>query len=173
VRNKIRNAKRRFERDIAKGCGSEQSNKKRFFAYVRQKTKSRPSIGPLKDASGRTVQEDGEMAKLLNSFFSSVFTRENATNLPEPADTGCREEIQFVKITARAVRDKINKLRVDGAAGPVNIGPLLLKKLGKEVAGPLAKIMQTSLNDGTVPEDWRSANVTPIFKKGRKCDPGN
>jgi len=24
-----------------------------------------------------------------------------------------------------------------------------------------------------VPEDWRKANVTPIFKKGKKEDPGN
>jgi len=24
-----------------------------------------------------------------------------------------------------------------------------------------------------VPKDWREANVTPIFKKGKKEDPGN
>ena len=26
---------------------------------------------------------------------------------------------------------------------------------------------------GEVPEDWRKANVTPLFKKGKKEDPGN
>ena len=26
---------------------------------------------------------------------------------------------------------------------------------------------------GEVPEDWRKANVTPVFKKGKKEDPGN
>jgi hypothetical protein len=31
MKNMIRNAKRKFERDIAKGCGSDQANKKRFF----------------------------------------------------------------------------------------------------------------------------------------------
>jgi hypothetical protein len=30
-----------------------------------------------------------------------------------------------------------------------------------------------SLSEGIVPEDWRKANVTPIFKKGRKTDPEN
>ena len=27
--------------------------------------------------------------------------------------------------------------------------------------------------DSTIPSDWRKANVTPIFKKGKKEDPGN
>jgi hypothetical protein len=173
VRNMIRNAKRRFEHDIAKGCGSEQTNKKRFFAYIKQKTKSRAGIGPLKDSSGRMVQEDGEMAELLNHFFSSVFTREDVTNVPNPADTGCREEIRNINITVRAVKDKIRKLRVDAAAGPDGIGPLLLKKLIDEISVPLAAVMKVSLSEGMVPEDWRKANVTPIFKKGRKSDPEN
>jgi hypothetical protein len=36
VKNMIRNLKRRFEREIAKGSGSEQANKRRFFSYVRK-----------------------------------------------------------------------------------------------------------------------------------------
>jgi hypothetical protein len=48
-----------------------------------------------------------------------------------------------------------------------------LKKLCNELAEPLAKVMRASLRSGEVPEDWRTANVTPIFKKGRKSDPEN
>jgi hypothetical protein len=33
--------------------------------------------------------------------------------------------------------------------------------------------MRQSLEEGLVPEDWRTANVTPVFKKGAKTDPGN
>jgi hypothetical protein len=29
------------------------------------------------------------------------------------------------------------------------------------------------MDTGGVPEDWKSANVTPIFKKGAKSEPGN
>ena len=44
TRNMIRNAKRRFEKRLASGNGG---NNRPFFSYVKQKTKSRPSIGPL------------------------------------------------------------------------------------------------------------------------------
>ena len=33
--------------------------------------------------------------------------------------------------------------------------------------------MQRSLIEGFVPDDWKIADVTPIFKKGKKSDPGN
>jgi len=41
------------------------------------------------------------------------------------------------------------------------------------LAKPLSTIYQRSWLSGEVPEDWRLANVTPIYKKGRKDDLGN
>ena len=29
------------------------------------------------------------------------------------------------------------------------------------------------MTDSEIPADWKKGNVTPIFKKGRKEDPGN
>ena len=34
-------------------------------------------------------------------------------------------------------------------------------------------MFRRSLAEGVVPADWKKANVTPIFKKGSKGDPGN
>jgi hypothetical protein len=71
-----------------------------------------------------------------------------------------------MKISKRAIKVKIRKLRVDGAAGPDGLGPLVLEKLIDEITPSLAKVMRLSLSEGAVPEDWRTANVAPIFKKG-------
>ena len=38
---------------------------------------------------------------------------------------------------------------------------------------PLAQLYKHSWGSGVVPEDWKRANVVPIFKKGRKEDLGN
>ncbi|PKU45797.1 rna-directed dna polymerase from mobile element jockey- hypothetical protein [Limosa lapponica baueri] len=45
--------------------------------------------------------------------------------------------------------------------------------MGDVVAKPLSIIFGRSWRTGEVPEDWRKANVMPVFKKGKKKDPGN
>ena len=49
----------------------------------------------------------------------------------------------------------------------------MLRELADVVAEPLSIIFERSWRTGEVPEDWRKASVTPIFKKGKKEDPGN
>jgi len=48
----------------------------------------------------------------------------------------------------------------------------VLRELADVIAEPLSIIFERSWRT-EVPEDWRKASVTPIFKKGKKEDPGN
>ncbi|KAF7242141.1 NudC domain-containing protein 3 [Varanus komodoensis] len=51
--------------------------------------------------------------------------------------------------------------------------PRVIKELMEELSEPLAIIVNKSWKTGEVPDDWRRANVVPIFKKGKKDEPGN
>ena len=172
VRNLIRNAKRRFEKKLAQG-GEDGHSKRQFFSYVRTKTKSRPGVGPLKDKEGKMISGDKEMAEMLNAFFVSVFTREDTRNIPVPRPERLDRVLTTARITAEKVKRKVKRLRSGSAAGPDGVGPQLLQKLIESLDRPLAAIMQKSLDSGVVPRDWRTANVTPIFKKGSRSAPGN
>ena len=49
----------------------------------------------------------------------------------------------------------------------------MLRELADVIAEPLSIIFERSWRTGEVPEDWRKADVTPSFKKGKKEDPGS
>ena len=173
VKKMIRTAKRKFEKKLAEGGGKDGVQKRRFYAYVKQRTRTRPSIGPLKDREGRVVREDREMAGLFNGYFSSVFTREDTANVPEPDQMRMDSVLGDIQVTRKKVSDKIKKLKKGAASGPDMIGSSVLQELVDVVSSPLATIMRKSLDQGQVPQDWKAANVTPIFKKGSKYSPGN
>ena len=59
------------------------------------------------------------------------------------------------------------------AAGPDSLPTFILKVAANEIAPVFTKIFQKSYDTGTVPSDWRDANIVPIYKKGDKQQPSN
>ena len=49
----------------------------------------------------------------------------------------------------------------------------VLKELSSVTAKPLAKLFPNSLIQGVVPNDWREAYITALFKKGSKSTSEN
>jgi len=72
-----------------------------------------------------------------------------------------------------AVKSRLEKLREDKSPGDDDLSPRLLKMISKEIAQPVTILLNKSMSEGDVPLDWRSANVTPIFKKGCRNQPEN
>ena len=59
------------------------------------------------------------------------------------------------------------------AAGPDNLPSYFLKELANEISLALSTIFQASLNQGAIPDIWKSALIVPVHKKGSKKDPAN
>ena len=55
-------------------------------------------------------------------------------------------------------------IRIDKAPGVDELVPRFLAALSAEISVPLSIIYNRSLSEGEVPNDWRDANVSPIFK---------
>ncbi|CAM5074360.1 unnamed protein product [Natator depressus] len=83
------------------------------------------------------------------------------------------DEDMEVDITISEVDAKLEQFNGTKLGGPDNLHPRILKELAHEIASPLARIFNEAVNSGVVLYDWRFANIVPIFKKGKKGDPGN
>ncbi|CAM4662359.1 unnamed protein product [Lepidochelys kempii] len=160
-RNDIRRAKSHLELQLARDV---KSNKKGFFRYGGNKKKAKECVGPLLNEGGNLVTEDVEKANVLNAFFASVFTNKVSSQTAALGITKWGRDGQ-PSVEIEVVRDYLEKLDVHKSMG--------LKELAAVIAEPLAIIFENSWRTGEVPDDWKKANVVPIFKKGKKEDPGN
>ena len=63
--------------------------------------------------------------------------------------------------------------RISKAAGPDGLRPRVLKELSSELVPILTLLFQASLNQQSLPDIWKHANVNPIYKEGDKTNPSN
>ena len=160
-------AKRSYEKRI-----SMNGNKRPFNAYIKNKTKERTPVGPLK-VDKKTISDNAEMAEVLNQYFCSVFTKEDVQNIPTVQDLPYVSKLEKTVFTKQKVLNKLAKLKPGSAPGPDGLTTRILQDFSEQLATPLCMIFSLSMDTGVVPSDWRSANVTPIFKKGSRSKPEN
>jgi hypothetical protein len=61
-----------------------------------------------------------------------------------------------------------NILNTHKATGPDGIPTQALKELAHELTPVMSLFFQASVNKGSIPDEWKEANVVPIFKKDDK-----
>ena len=124
-------------------------------------------------SNGAKATTPFQEAELLNSFFSSVFTSENLNVLPELDDLHYDYSLNSVHITSDIVFNKLRTLRSNKSPGPNGLHPLALKEAAAQLCMPLSMLFRRSLDEEFLPDDWKRANIVPVFKKGVSSDPGN
>ena len=149
----------------------------RFWTLIKQQKSDSKEITSLK-SNGITYTKTSDKANMLNGQFQSVFTKLVPLKLKHLAVLILPRSLKFpsmpdIKITINGVSKQLSKLNPGKAAGPDNLTSRILKELHNEIAPMLSDIFNTSLREGKVPDDWRNASVTPVYKKGLKTKAEN
>ena len=71
------------------------------------------------------------------------------------------------------MRKKIEKMDPMKSPGPDALHPRILRELKDYIAEPLQELFTLSLKMGKLPNGLKTGNVSPIFKKGDRLNPGN
>jgi hypothetical protein len=132
-----------------------------FYKYVKRRKGNRENIPTIKDSSGRIITDSTEKANLQNSYYYTIFIRE-----------GCIPQIQEVNknnpftIDIKTIRRRIRKIGKNKSVGPDRVPGEILKMGGEAMIPYLVRLLEITMNNSTLPGDWRRATVVPVHKGG-------
>ena len=156
-------------------------NTKKLYSLLKHSKQDSSGISSLK-VTGRTFTADTDKADSLNQQFQSAFSPESPSflkalaqmTLQDLEDSGVNQPIKpspYTKISTHGIESLLKKLNPHKASGPDQLTPIVLQTLHNELAPILQVIFQKSIGQAQLPNIWKEANVSPIFKKGDRTDP--
>jgi len=78
-----------------------------------------------------------------------------------------------INILLEGVYNLLLNINTHKACRPDQIHGRVLKVTADIISPFLKLLFQSFLDSGVIPDDWRSANITPLFKQGDKQQPFN
>ena len=77
-------------------------------------------------------------------------------------------------LSCDSVKHALSSIKAKTAGGPDGLQAFVLKKLAPAISPNITSIFNSSIVHRTFPNEWKKANITPIWKgKGSKSDPTN
>ena len=164
----------------------DNGNKKSFWSYFKAQKRDNVGVSPLH--KGRQLLSDSKSkAQLLSDQFKiSVHhrhprDRRNQTTwsqLPRhPRDQGNQTTWSQLTPPRRpdhkgdGVLKLLQGLNPSKASGPDEIPARLLKNLVTELTPAITEIFRQLVVTGALPESWKQAWISPVYKKGNRNDP--
>ena len=144
---------------------------KKLWTFIKNKRRDRCTIGSLKHGN-LTYSDPASKANLLNNYFASVFTQENKSNVPT-IDGLLYPDMEPITVYEEGVLNLLQTINIHKSCGPDKIQARMLRDYASLFAPILTLLFQASLKQGVVPNEWKTAYIVPIHKKGDMTSPGN
>ena len=173
--NLVRASTRKDTQDYVQAIsGSYFTAPKVFWSFVNRARASRSPL-PAINVNDTLVHDDLMKANIFNTYFGSVFTNEDVSNLEDLRSSSTEHPllIDSVEVLVSEVCDLLRDLDSRKACGPDLLPARLLKEGAEEISSSLCKIFNLSLSKGVLPQDWTSAHIVPVHKKNDRSNPSN
>ena len=165
LQSEIEKSKQEIEADLIRQF--EHSNNNEIYKYISNLTNTRGLPDTMTNGND-TVTGGPEIANYFNKYFYSVFTKDDSQpQQPEFVSSFSTESISF---SVSDVFNIMSTLNTTKATGIDNISPVLLKNCANSLSTPVHTLFLLSITRGTLPKEWKTHLITPIFKSGDKAD---
>ena len=132
--------------------------------YIVDKRTDHCGVASL-EVNGTMYNKSEDKVSVLNEYFTSVFAKEDTSNIPTLDDYSFLD-ISPITLTNAGVLALLSNLKIHKASSPDKIPASLLKNLATSLVPALTVIFKASLPQSFLPSEWKIANIVPIFKKG-------
>jgi len=143
------------------------TNAKQFWRLTKElyDTKVKRGIPPLiKDDAVYSTAES--KCKLFNKHFAKKAQLPCATDLPALPEFQLETDgsLDFISVTDAEVLKELKDLDTSKATGPDGISNTILKRTADAICRPLCCLFNKSPSSGKFPNEWKEANLSPVFK---------
>ena len=104
------------------------------------------------------------MQNAFSDYFASVTVSSNKRVPDFPIHNV--PQLNSIDVDKQHVLNAIKKLKCNLSAGPDGLPPLLFRRVKNGIAFPLALMFKQMLSVAFIPDEWKTAVITPVHKKG-------
>lgn len=149
-------------------------NPKQFYKHIASTTSSKLSTFLINDpASGLPTNCPSKLVNIFATEFAKNFVDADYGHGTLPPETYCKDSITDINISTDSVINALDGWKNGGLSGPDNLPCTLLKNCAAVVSPFIARLFNATLKFGAIPNEWSTAYVIPVFKKGNKLNASN
>jgi hypothetical protein len=172
----INKSKLDYAEKLRKMLSDPNIDAKKYWKLAKLVYGSKKHFGiPALVKNGHNITSSVGKAEALNEYFAyqqRPIVIPDGHQLP-PIIFRSEARLDSLETSADDVYKVLKGLNISKASGPDGIGNRILKETAKSISKPLASLFNQSFASGVFPADWKSANVSPVFKKNDRSSISN
>ena len=178
MNNSIKNVKKSYHYKTFETYNGNSRKTWETINEVTRRKSDKAAVNKL-ELNGARITNSTEIAEGFNKSFAEIGP-ELLKDIEE-VDTSFDEFVNqasscfsFQRVTQLHVLSQLNKLCERKATGLDSVSASLLRECSDLISESLTLIFNQSIDTGIFPDEWKSARITPLFKKaGSRSDPSN
>jgi hypothetical protein len=143
-----------------------------LYNYVKNKLGDGINIPTLLDENGEVYLSNDQKCEAFANLFQKSFQSKNQKN-QQILEIKPQNTLSDIDFDVYSLWELLKKLPSKNSTSPDNIPYVLLKKCSLPLAPIICEIFRIILDNGEIPELWRTSFIVPIHKKGEKTNPKN